>query len=656
MHGIAVQKFYIEWDFKTFYFITFPHIRLIKSFMMNNTQLYQALKSIFFCVLVIFLSDTAKAQKSACEGIRVIEENSQKPGNSGVAVQRFYHLFSSEATSYHGVIGLVVPKSLNSIEFIRTNFINKSSAKRMDSVTEYSIQKGKNYKLTGSEKINLEISVNKPGTYTFDLLCKVNGGDKNTCATIIPVEFNIFNPSSITVSESSGVTMNSTRGFSFSGILPPRLFQRSILLSVYNSGEADVLIKDIDLNLKGADSRKELNEKHFQIERPLSLPNGKETIVSLDLRKTLDTPSSPSQSADSDSAKDKKEQAEVLKLTPDTYTGNVRLYFPDNTASIPIPVTLQVRMSAGLALLILFLGIIAGKLLKVAQAAGPQAALIPDLLRIKKVIDDLSDEDAKQTLLTRYKHINRGISEVKTKEQGQALIPRIELLERTANWLELAKDAYDIAHRRMESSAKAIELKALEDQYLEAKELILDGNWDEETQKKIESEISTLIKKGKPQPKVIDEKQGKSGTKSISPRDAERLSQIDFEALKKADATLQDLAVNIRKEVTPEPSRWDSFVASFGRFLEGILRFFTGIGSNPMVTYGIVRPIVATIILTIFLISGFNEIYINGTSTFGSEGILDWLKLFLWGFLSDVLSRGIIDAANIDKIKQTQQS
>ena len=43
----------------------------------------------------------------------------------------------------------------------------------------------------------------------------------------------------------------------------------------------------------------------------------------------------------------------------------------------------------------------------------------------------------------------------------------------------------------------------------------------------------------------------------------------------------------------------------------------------------------------VLLLLGFNEIYINGGETFGAEGIMDYLKLFLWGVVSDVFSRSL---------------
>lgn len=57
--------------------------------------------------------------------------------------------------------------------------------------------------------------------------------------------------------------------------------------------------------------------------------------------------------------------------------------------------------------------------------------------------------------------------------------------------------------------------------------------------------------------------------------------------------------------------------------------------------YWLFRPIANFILFSILVYVGLHELYIKGGDTFGSEGFFDYLKLFIWGTVSNVTSRAL---------------
>ena len=71
------------------------------------------------------------------------------------------------------------------------------------------------------------------------------------------------------------------------------------------------------------------------------------------------------------------------------------------------------------------------------------------------------------------------------------------------------------------------------------------------------------------------------------------------------------------------------------------MQWISGVSMSARFLYGFIRPLVTLATFIVLLLLGFDEIYVNGGETFGAAGIMDYLKLFLWGVVSDVFSRSL---------------
>ena len=121
------------------------------------------------------------------------------------------------------------------------------------------------------------------------------------------------------------------------------------------------------------------------------------------------------------------------------------------------------------------------------------------------------------------------------------------------------------------------------------------------------------------------------GSRSILGDDNDRSLTSEMQKTRKG---LEEFSVSTQ---SVELSGWEKFQNQVLRFLN----FVSGIKVSARVRYGLFRPIIGLTTFIVLVLLGFQEIYIDGGATFGAEGVYDYLKLFLWGIISDVFSRSL---------------
>jgi hypothetical protein len=55
--------------------------------------------------------------------------------------------------------------------------------------------------------------------------------------------------------------------------------------------------------------------------------------------------------------------------------------------------------------------------------------------------------------------------------------------------------------------------------------------------------------------------------------------------------------------------------------------------------YHLVRPLLGGLLLVLLWFIGYQSLYLNGSATFGSGGVADYLPLFVWGLSADIAQR-----------------
>ena len=71
------------------------------------------------------------------------------------------------------------------------------------------------------------------------------------------------------------------------------------------------------------------------------------------------------------------------------------------------------------------------------------------------------------------------------------------------------------------------------------------------------------------------------------------------------------------------------------------ISLFSGVSVNARTKYAYLRPLAAMATFLVLVLLGFQQIYVDGGDTFGLGGFYDYLKLFIWGVISDVFSRSL---------------
>lgn len=462
--------------------------------------------------------------------------------------------------------------------------------------TAFTIAKG------DTEELGLEIdTIEEAGLFAGQLFIT---HPADSCHLAVPIELEVVRAGQLTVLEpDQNLEVKFVSPSWLNGLIPRKIRHQGLVFRVENHGASTVTISRFTLSLKGQSTEQALTEKDvsWQGEEKAIGPESIQTIR-LSLNKGA-------------------------KLDADEYKGLLRIHFEGALKPITLPVTLYARVGVGGAILVLLLGIFVGRMMKDVNKAGDQLEAMGRFIPIRARVEKMDHEPTRNLLIAEMNELEAEINKVADSAGREAVEKKLDVLDRKVAQLQQMFRLFSDTEERMKKLNLDEDLyNEIVDKFLLLRTAILEGN-DEES-KKVLADIQSAI--------------GKMGAS----RDVSRGSSRGIGAAVQAEmARLNEALEDKGGETKPAELTWRE---QAGKWALRILDLIAGVKVTARVRYGLFRPLVALAAFLVIVLLGFQEIYVNGGDTFGLEGVYDYLKLFLWGIVSDVFSRTLIGNSSVE--------
>lgn len=318
------------------------------------------------------------------------------------------------------------------------------------------------------------------------------------------------------------------------------------------------------------------------------------------------------------------------ELDPDRYRGSFRIALADAEEPLSIPATVLVRSGPLPAFLVLFVGILVGRVARAMRSpeAQLQLELTPRLARLETRLDALEDPVSKRWARRRIEGLHRRL--IKADETIEDLRPVVDALESDIDQLivldELVGELDGLAERSRRELLAEVE---------GARELLRQGKRDEAGQRVegLEKKIAEATA-----PQADGQLEGGPTARGFSLSGggvAEGEGAISGEQR----GVLTDLVRQVADGLRSRPGDGEDVEPSLSA---RILTFLSGVETHgPVVRYAVLRPLLWLILLVVLALTGLETLYLNDP-VFGSKGIFDYLALFVWGIGSDVARQSLL--------------
>ncbi len=452
-----------------------------------------------------------------------------------------------------------------------------------------------------TEALGIEISgIDHAGLFTGQLFIS---HQEDSCHLIIPLELAVAKAGQVSVLEPDrNLEVKFVSPSWLNGLIPRKIRQQGLNFRVENTGDLPVEIEGFTLSLKGNETQQVLSEKDFTWAE-------EENTIAPQKIQTIELP-----------------LASEVKLEADQYNGFLRLYFKGALKPMTLPVTLYTRIGVTGAILALLLGIMVGRMMKDVNNAQDQMEVMERFIPLRARVEQISDQSTKAVIKAEMDEIEAKINKVKDAASREEVEQILNAQERKIGQLEqfFALLASTMARVKQEEIDPATFNKEVLPKFGILRTAILEGK--EEESKKALEDLKV----------AIDELY--SGSRDVFNNRGG--VEIDPEMTKILE-TLEGKG----REITTAPLTTGQKIEKWAL---RILNFIAGVKVTARVRFGLFRPLVSLATFLVIVLLGFQEIYVNGGDTFGVEGIYDYLKLFLWGVVSDVFSRTLIGNASVD--------
>jgi hypothetical protein len=297
-------------------------------------------------------------------------------------------------------------------------------------------------------------------------------------------------------------------------------------------------------------------------------------------------------------------------MYPDQYNGAVVLTIAHKNR-LAFPINLSVRSGPLLPLLVLFFGVILGRLTKYTQERGePQSKWLKEVYRLQSDIKAASLEDRDRELL------------IKMVDDVQTQVNR-EQLEAASTEIPAISDRL----------ALLIKLNILEDQFNENAQSPDLPNDADTFITDIRTARLLIAQKDNVKAKDLLEKVIANLTSNVGSRSAEGASELEG-----IQRSLQEAVTNTGKigaAIIPvEPTnKFREFMAAFSGVSDQM---------RADATFWVVRPFLSIVLLIGLSLVGMGSLYVE-KPIFGANPFADYLGLVIWGLSADVASRKLVD-------------
>ena len=297
-----------------------------------------------------------------------------------------------------------------------------------------------------------------------------------------------------------------------------------------------------------------------------------------------------------------------LELPPDRYSGSIYLTLQDRNTRLSLPVTISVRSGPLLPIVVLFFGVILGRLLKYMQEKGePQAKALQEVYRLQADIKTAKLDDSEKQLLANM------------AAEVQTLVAR-QQLETTSTQIQAIRDRLNIL----------VKLEALEEE-LNQQATSFPTDVDEFTLKI--GKVRRFVSQREDDKAKELLQQITSDLDSVSPRGGENAG---VEASKRSLQNIVIAMSQTTKSLAPTASNWIEKLSEFMIHLSGVSERATA-----EATFWVVRPILSLTLLVGISAVGVGSLYVENGATFGARPFTDYFGLILWGLSADVASRSL---------------
>lgn len=441
----------------------------------------------------------------------------------------------------------------------------------------------------------------------------------------IPISLNLFNANQIEVLENdSEITVNTVAKSWLNFLLSTKDRRQGFDIMVKNNGRSPVKIQEFTPKLRGNASGDLLTNNDLYI----------------------DTTEGPTVIAANDEKPIAFRFSKKAKVDPDTYSGKILLNLGNGSNPVESgKITINRKMGIVGALFALILGIFVGRMMKDVnkKSSQTQFKLINRFIPMRAQVANLEDKVAKHKLLTQLQELEEEINQVETEEVPPELEAKFPVMSNRVKQIV----EWEALTFRVTESLRGTRLKQgnpvhdeLVEEVNQARDFILSGKEPELR----ESLGNIKVRMASIQAAKV---KSRSASRSVNSEDGGEIQGIsEPKETSGVLLSLEDLNLVLEEEKTKSEDTPTASQPTFGQkfedFLFKVLNVLTGFKVNARVRYALFRPIAILVATIVLVLLGFREIYISGSATFGMEGIYDYMKLFLWGVVSDVFSRGIL--------------
>lgn len=294
-------------------------------------------------------------------------------------------------------------------------------------------------------------------------------------------------------------------------------------------------------------------------------------------------------------------------MPPDQYSGAVYLTLAHQTNRLVLPVNLRVRRGPLLPLIILFTGVILGRLFRYMQEQGdPQVEARKKVYQLEAAVKEAHPDD--QKLLAHM--VKKALNLVYWKQ------------------LEAANTQVTAVEMRLDILTKLRPVETLLRERAEKGTYVPDKVFEQITQIRfdIEQEKDAEAKETLDQVLAVLKD---SGARAKNDPEMEKLST----PLSDATSSLNPNARSLAQE--PRQPNW---IDQLQRVMSDLFGLSNLVSAEA--TYWFVRPLLYGVLLIGLVFVGLNTLYIEQGESFGARPS-DYLGLLLWGLSADVASRSL---------------
>jgi hypothetical protein len=295
------------------------------------------------------------------------------------------------------------------------------------------------------------------------------------------------------------------------------------------------------------------------------------------------------------------------EMPPDRYSGAIYLTLKDRRDRLSLPVNLNARSGPLVPIVVLFFGVVLGRLFKYMQERGePQAKALGEVYRLQGDIASAKLEDRDKQLL------------VEMIQEVQTLVAR-EQLDVVPTQVQTIRD-------RLETLVK---LQLLENQ-LNQQATIFPTDVDTFTLDIRKARLYIAQKEDAKARELL----AKISTDldNVGARGAEVAAGV--EAFKRS--LTEAATATVRMGEAPLPINQQ--IGNFKLFMITLSGVSDRVRAEA--TFWIVRPILSLVLLVGLSAVGIGSLYVEN-ATFGAKPFPDYLGLILWGLSADVASRSL---------------